>query len=226
MTTWPVADSPRARLVRSGGAACSVEELLSVLVSSQRSRGRDTARVLADRLLVTAGGLGGLAAASVHDLRAVPGVGELRAASVVAALELGRRAVVPQPATRWQVRTPADVAVRLVPEMGHLEREELRVVLLNTRNVVVSCGVVYLGNLAGSLVRVGEVFRDAVRRNAASVMVIHNHPSGDPAPSGDDLRITREMADAGRLLDIDLLDHLIIGHDRWVSLRALGALGT
>jgi DNA repair protein RadC len=97
-------------------------------------------------------------------------------------------------------------------------------VLLNTKNAVTGMVTVYAGNLAGSPVRVGEVFRDAVRRQAAALVVVHNHPSGDPSPSAEDLRITRELADAGRLLDIELMDHLVIGHGRWVSLRAMGAL--
>ena len=109
--------------------------------------------------------------------------------------------------------------------MGALEREELRVLLLDTKNVVASQRTVYRGNLAGSSVRIGEVFRDAVRGCAAAIIVAHNHPSGDPAPSGEDLRITSELAEAGRLLDIELLDHLIIGRGRWTSLRALGTLG-
>jgi len=108
--------------------------------------------------------------------------------------------------------------------MGSLEREELRVLLLDTKNVVVAERTVYRGNLAGSSVRVGEVYRDAVRRCAAAVVVAHNHPSGDPSPSAEDLRITAELAEAGRLLDIELLDHLVIGRGRWTSLRALGAL--
>jgi DNA repair protein RadC len=128
------------------------------------------------------------------------------------------------PADRWQIRTPADLAIRLMPVMGPLEREELRVALLNTRNVVTAVVTVYLGNLAGSSVRVAEVFRDAIRRNAAAIVVAHNHPSGDPAPSGEDLRITAELAAAGRLLDVELLDHLVITRDAWISLRALGAI--
>jgi DNA repair protein RadC len=143
---------------------------------------------------------------------------------LVAAFEIGRRAAVRWPARGWQVRTPADVAERLLPEMGHLDREEMLVCLLNTRNVVLGRSTVYVGNLAGSPVRIGEVYREAIRRQAAAVIVAHNHPSGDPSPSGDDLRITADLADAGRLLDIELLDHLVIGHDRWVSLRAAGAL--
>jgi DNA repair protein RadC len=99
------------------------------------------------------------------------------------------------------------------------------VLLLDTKNVVTAERTVYRGNLAGSSVRVGEVFRDAVRACAAAIVVAHNHPSGDPSPSAEDLRITAELAEAGRLLDIEVLDHLIIGRGRWASLRAIGALG-
>jgi DNA repair protein RadC len=109
--------------------------------------------------------------------------------------------------------------------MGLLEREELRVLHLTTKNAVSGMRTVYVGNLAGSSVRVGELFTDAVRRCAAGIVVVHNHPSGDPAPSTEDLRITGEIAAAGALLDIGLLDHVVIGHGRWVSLRALGAWG-
>jgi DNA repair protein RadC len=123
------------------------------------------------------------------------------------------------------VRTPGDAAEPLVDVMGSLEREELRVLLLDTKNVVVAERTVYRGNLAGSSVRVGEVYRDAIRRCAAAIVVAHNHPSGDPSPSGEDLRITAELAEAGRLLDIELLDHLVIGRGRWTSLRAIGAIG-
>ncbi|MFN2484879.1 MAG: DNA repair protein RadC [Candidatus Limnocylindria bacterium] len=227
MLSFVADDNPRQRLARLGTAGCSIAELVALVLGGLPPHaGTASARLVADRVLESTGGLAGLAAASTEELRGVPGIGVVRAASLVAALELGRRAVAAWPAERWQVRSPADVAVRLVPEMGRLEREELRVVLLNTKNVVVSCGTVYVGNLAGSLVRVGEVFRDAVRRNAAALMVVHNHPSGDPAPSAEDLRITRELSEAGRLLDIGLLDHLIIGQDRWVSLRALGVVGS
>jgi DNA repair protein RadC len=160
----------------------------------------------------------------VSELMGYSGIGMRRAAAVVAAFELARRATSRWPGPGWRVRTPGDVAERLVPEMRHLEREELLVCLLNTRNVVLGRSTVYVGNLAGSPVRIGEVYREAVRRQAAAVIVAHNHPSGDPSPSADDLRITADLADAGRLLDIELLDHLVIGHDRWVSLRAAGAM--
>lgn len=222
---WGVDDAPRSRLSRIGAAGCSSAELLALLIGAPAPRpGSNGSLALATSTLEALGGLPGLAAATHDELCSVSGIGPARAAAIEAALELGRRAAAAWPAGRWRVRTPADVALRLVPEMGRLEREELRVVLLNTKNVVVSCTTVYVGNLAGSLVRVGEVFRDAVRRNAAALMVVHNHPSGDPTPSAEDLRITRELSEAGRLLDIGLLDHVIIGQDRWVSLRAMGVM--
>ena len=114
------------------------------------------------------------------------------------------------------------MADRLILQMGRLEREELRVVMLDTKNHVLRVATVYQGNVSSSLVRVGELFRDAVRLNAAGVILVHNHPSGDPSPSPDDLHLTAEALAAGRLLDIQLLDHLVIGHDAYVSLRDRG----
>jgi DNA repair protein RadC len=122
----------------------------------------------------------------------------------------------------WTIHGPKDIAERLIPTMGALEREELHVLLLNTRNVVLADVRVYQGNVSSSLVRVGELFTEAVRRNAAAIVIAHNHPSGDPTPSADDLRLTAEALAAGRLLDIQLLDHVVIAGDRWTSLRDRG----
>jgi DNA repair protein RadC len=151
------------------------------------------------------------------------GIGRAAAGRLVAAVALARRLAALPAEAGWRIRSPADIGERLLPAMRHLEREELVVLLLNTKNVVTARRTVYAGNLAGSSVRVGEVFRDAVRRQSAAVVVVHNHPSGDPTPSADDLRITAELAEAGRLLDIELLDHVVIGAEGWVSLRSLGA---
>jgi DNA repair protein RadC len=194
--------------------------LLSIALGGREDRARE----IAEALLARMGGIGAVVRAPAAELAAVPGMGAARGAALAAACELVRRATRGWPAGSWTVRAPADVAERLLPEMGRLEREELRVLLLNTKNVVQSMRTVYVGNLAGSSVRVGELYRDAVRCLAAGLVVVHNHPSGDPTPSADDLRITAELADAGRLLDIALLDHLVIGAGRWVSLRAAGAL--
>jgi DNA repair protein RadC len=199
-------------LARLGPAALRDDELVALLLGGPRAV--NAARILLAR------GMPALATAGMADVPA----SARGAARLIAAVELGRRVAAAWPAAGWRIRAPADLAERLVPAMGHLEREELRTVLLNTKNTVTGMVTVYVGNLAGSSVRVGEVFREAVRVQAAAMVVVHNHPSGDPSPSAEDLRITRELAEAGRLLDIELLDHLVIGHARWVSLRALGAL--
>jgi DNA repair protein RadC len=167
-------------------------------------------------------GLVGLARATDVELEAVPGVGPVRAAQLAAAFELGRRLIADWPQGRWTVRAARDVGERLVAQMGYLEREELRVVLLNTRNAVLRVVTIYQGNVSSSLVRIGELFRDAVRLNASGLILVHNHPSGDPTPSPDDLRLTAETLAAGRLLDIQLLDHLIVAGDSFVSLRDRG----
>jgi DNA repair protein RadC len=183
--------------------------------------GRNALDIAADAVAVH-GGVTGLASATPDELERLRGVGAARAAQLAAAFELGRRAATEWPAGRVVVRTPRDLADRLVPEMGRLEREELRVALLNTKNVVLAIETVYRGNVSTALVRVGELFRDAVRRHAAGLIVVHNHPSGDPSPSPDDLHLTAEAVAAGRLLDVAVLDHLIVGHDAYVSLRDRG----
>ena len=216
----PAAERPRERLALRGATGLSSAELLA-LVWGSGAPGR-SATDIAHEALARHDGLAGLARASEVELAALPGVGPARAGQLVAAFELGRRLLADWPSGRWTVRTPADLADRLVLQMGHLVREELRVVLLNTRNVVLRVGTVYVGNVSTSLVRVGELFRDAVRLDAAAVILVHNHPSGDPAPSPDDLHLTAEALAAGRLLDVEVLDHLIIGHDAWVSLRDRG----
>ncbi len=206
------------RLERVGAEAFDDEELLG-LVLGGGAGARRTARRLIDRF----GSLREVVHAHPVELR-IAGLGAAIVPRLAASAELGLRMARLPLSDPWLVRTPSDVAEPLIDAMGSLEREELRVVLLDTKNVVTAERTVYRGNLAGSSVRVGEVFRDAVRACAASVIVAHNHPSGDPSPSGEDLRITAELGEAGRLLDIEVLDHLIIGRGRWTSLRALGAL--
>ena len=213
-------ERPRERLAAHGPTALSAAELIGVLWSTG-TRGVSSVASAADALRRHEG-LVGLARASDVELQAVPGVGPVRAAQLAAAFELGRRVVTDWPQGQWQVRAPGDVGERLVPQMGYLEREELRVVLLNARNVVLRLVTVYQGNVSSSLVRIGELFRDAVRLNAAALILVHNHPSGDPTPSPDDLRLTAETLAAGRLLDIQLLDHLVVAGDRFVSLRDRG----
>lgn len=216
----PGLERPRERMALHGPGALSAVELIGVLWGSG-IRGHTAVEAAADALQ-RHDGLVGLARATDVELETVPGVGPVRAAQLSAAFELGRRLVTDWPQGRWTVRSPRDVGERLVPQMGYLEREELRVVLLNTRNVVLRQVTIYQGNVSSSLVRIGELFRDAVRLNATGVILAHNHPSGDSTPSPDDLRLTAEALAAGRLLDIQLLDHLIVAGDGFVSLRDRG----
>jgi len=216
----PVTERPRERLERRGAAGLSAPELIGLVWGSGTRQA--SAMTMAEEALIRLDGLSGLALAGPAELRSLPGVGPVRAAQLAAAFELGRRAVVDWPAGGWSIRAPRDLADRLLPEMGRLEREELRVVLLSSKNRVLSIERVYQGNVSAALVRVGELFRDAVRRHAAGMIIVHNHPSGDPTPSPDDLHLTAETVAAGRLLDVPVLDHLIMGHDAFVSLRDRG----
>lgn len=216
----PPAERPRERLNQRGAAGLTAAELIALLWGSGTA-GRSVVDVATDAI-TRFDGLTGLAHASPPELEAVPGVGVARAAQLQAAFELGRRMLADWPAGRWTIRSPRDVADRLVLQMGRLEREELRVVILNTKNAVLRLTTAYQGNVSASLVRVGELFRDAVRLDAAAIILVHNHPSGDPTPSPDDLHLTAEALAAGRLLDIDVLDHLVVGHDAYVSLRDRG----
>ncbi len=216
----PLAERPRERLGQAGPAALSTAELVGLIWGTGIAG--MPAESLAEEALVRMDGLPGLAAASAADLAALPGVGPARAARLAAAFELGRRATTAWPERHWTIRAPRDLADRLLPEMGRLEREELRVVLLDARNAVRSVSTVYVGNVSAALVRVGELFRDGVRRQAAGLILVHNHPSGDPSPSPDDLHLTAEAVAAGRLLDLPVLDHVILGHGTFVSLRDRG----
>jgi len=216
----PLAERPRERLAVRGAAGLSASELIA-LVWGSGSPGASSIDMAAEAL-ARLDGLDGLARAAPRELEALAGIGPARAARLTAAFELGRRALTDWPAGRWSIRSPRDLADRLILQMGRLEREELRVVLLNAKNSVLGIQTVYVGNVSTALVRVGELFRDAVRQHAAGLIVVHNHPSGDPQPSPDDLHLTAEAVAAGRLLDVAVLDHLIIGHDAYVSLRDRG----
>ncbi len=216
----PPEERPRERLAARGASGLTNAELIALIWGSGAA-GRSAVE-MASEALAAHGGLSALAAAGAVELESLPGIGVARAGQLVAAFELGRRLLADWPTGRFTVRTPRDVADRLVMQMGRLEREELRVVLLNTKNQVLAVQTVYQGNVSTALVRVGELFRDAVRQSAAGVILVHNHPSGDPTPSPDDLHLTAEAVAAGRLLDVPVLDHLVIGHDAFVSLRDRG----
>ena len=155
---------------------------------------------------------------STHSL----GVGQALAARILSAFELGRRIMAQRLEERPRVTSPADAANLLMADMMLLEQEHLRLILLDTRNRVLSVPTIYVGSLNTSVVRIGELLRAAIRANAAAFIAAHNHPSGDPSPSPEDVSVTRQIAQAGRLVDIEMLDHVIIGRQRYVSLKERG----
>jgi DNA repair protein RadC len=174
---------------------------------------------LAAKLLVLYGGLGGLMGADLAKLCREHGLGEAKAAQVKAALELGRRLQLEQPEARYRITSPADAARLVMMEMAYLEHEEMWILLLDTKNQVVAVEKRYKGTVNSSVLRAAEVFRPAILRNCPSILICHNHPSGDPTPSPEDLAVTEQLVAAGRLLDTELLDHLVIGKQRYVSLK-------
>jgi DNA repair protein RadC len=217
---YPEEERPRERLMYYGAPSLSNAELLAILLRVG-VKGENVI-ALSTRLLKEFGGLAGLSRASFNDLAQVKGISMAKIAQMKAALELGRRLMVTSPDARPQVTCPADAANLLMLEMSALEQENLRAILLDTKNHVLSSPTIYVGNVNASIIRVGEVFRQAVRENATSLIVAHNHPSGDPTPSPEDVHVTRSMVEAGRLLGIELLDHLVIGHQKFVSLKERG----
>lgn len=214
---WPSSEQPREKLVQLGPEHLSNTELLAILLRVGVV-GQDVVS-LANELLVRFDGVVGLARTPLANLSEVKGIGAAKAVAIKAALELGRRLLLSEADERPQIRSPQDVASMLQLKMGLLEQEHLQVVLLNTKNFVVGTPTVYIGSLNASLIRVAEVFRDAVKENCAAIIVAHNHPSGDPTPSPEDVRVTRELVAAGKLLDIEVLDHLVIGRNRYISLK-------
>jgi DNA repair protein RadC len=214
---WPASEQPREKLQQFGPASLSNAELIAILLRVG-SAGEDVV-ALSQRLLVTYGGLAGLHRAVFDSLAAEHGMGMAKTSALKAALELGRRLLLDPGQERMRIGSPDDVAQLLMMEMHCLEQECLRTVLLNTKNHVLGAPTIYQGSINSTSLRVAELFREAVRQNAASMIVVHNHPSGDPTPSPEDVAVTRTLVEAGRLMDIEVLDHLVIGHGKYVSLK-------
>jgi DNA repair protein RadC len=213
-------ERPRERLAKMGAQVLSTAELLAVLLRVGVEG--ENAIQLGQRLLKEFNGLTGLQQATYAEICNQHGIGRAKAAQIKAAIDLGRRLAIKSGEDRVIVHSPEDAADLVQYEMSSLEQEQLRVLLLNTRNHVLGVRIIYQGSLNSSQVRVGELFRPAIRENAAAIIVVHNHPSGDPSPSPDDVAITKAIIKAGKLLDIQVLDHLIIGRGRFISLNRRG----
>jgi DNA repair protein RadC len=220
ITDFSVDERPRERLGELGAQALSNAELIAILLRVG-VQGENAVQV-GQRLLQEFGGLHGLHRATFHEICDKKGLGPAKAAQIKAAIELGVRLRLEAPEERPAIHSPADAAALVQYEMAALSQEHLRVINLDTRNKVINIEKLYIGSLNASTVRVGEIFRAGIARNAAAIIVLHNHPSGDPSPSPEDVALTRAIVAAGKLLDIDVLDHLVIGQGRWVSMKEKG----
>jgi len=212
----PASERPVRRLRDAGPAAISTTEVLACLLQTP-----DALRQ-AGELLARLKSLAGILRASEQEICQIRGIGPASAARLKAALECGRRLMTGSQTDRFVVRSPADVAQLLMAEIGHEEQEYFKVLLLDTRNQLMANATLYVGTVNANHIRVAEVFRDAIRRNAAAIIVAHNHPSGDPTPSPEDVEVTRQLVKAGDLVDVEVLDHLVIAPQRFISLRERG----
>lgn len=210
----PVCEQPGYRVAKDSDA-CSLAELLAVVI------GGSTQIEIAERLLAQFGTIQKIAQAHVVEISKVQGVGNQTALRLKASLALGRKLLQPED-ERPVIHSPGDAAQVLMPMLAHREQEYMIVMLLDTRNRILDVVEIYHGTLNSSMVRIGELFKPALQRNAAAVIIAHNHPSTDPTPSPEDVSVTRAIVQAGKLLDVSVLDHLVIGLSRWVSLKEKG----
>jgi DNA repair protein RadC len=216
----PPEERPRERLIRHGASVLSNAELLAILLRTGTPK--ESAISLAHRLLIQEQGLRFLADSDVKQLSTISGIGQAKAAQIKAALELGKRMAAVEPGVDKPVKCPQDVADLLMEEMRYLKKEHMKLVLLNIKCNLISVEDVSIGSLNASIVHPREVFNPAIRKSSASIIMVHNHPSGDPTPSSEDIGITSRIREAGKLLGIELVDHIIIGDGKYTSLKEKG----
>jgi DNA repair protein RadC len=215
-------DRPREKLERLGPAALGDNELLALILGSgSRAAG---ALALANTLLAHADGIVGLVRSTVLELQQVEGIGRARAAQVLAAVELGRRTLLRGASERPRLTTPRQIARHLLPQFGASAVEQFGILMLDTKSQVIRVKIVSIGSVDQTIVHPREVFREAATASAAAIVLFHNHPSGDPTPSGDDIALTKRLADAGEIMGIEVLDHVILGDRRYFSMREAGGV--
>lgn len=222
MKTLSVHDRPREKLLRLGAAGLGDNELVAIVVGSGSRRVSSLA--LASDVLETTGGLHGMPRTSVDDLRRLNGIGTAKAAQVLAAVELGRRTLLRCPPARLQFVNPRDAATYLLPQFGARPVEQFGLMMLDTKHRLIRTSVVSVGTLDSSPAHPREIFREAASANAAAIVLFHNHPSGDPMPSRDDIELTRRLVQAGEIMGIDVIDHVILADTRYFSFREAGKL--
>ncbi|WP_342432465.1 DNA repair protein RadC [Neobacillus sp. FSL H8-0543] len=219
---FPQDERPRERFITNGPESLSNHELIAILL---RTGTKDESVLqLSNRLLTSFEGLRLLKAASLEEMTSIKGIGQAKAIQVLAAVEVGRRIANLNDNDRYVIRSPEDGANFVMNDMRFLSQEHFVCLYLNTKNQVLHKKTIFIGSLNASIVHPREVFREALKRSAASIIAIHNHPSGDPAPSREDIEVTKRLVECGKMIGIDVLDHLIIGENKFVSLKEKGYL--
>jgi len=213
-------DRPRERLIRQGAESLSNQELLAILLRTGTKE--ESVLVLANRVLTVFERLHHLKHATIEEMVAIKGIGEVKAIQLLAAIELGRRLAQKQNDEKFTIRSPQDAAAYLMPDMTSLNQEHFVVLFLNIKNQIIHRQTIFIGSLNASIVHPREIFREAVKRSAASIICAHNHPSGVPTPSAEDIDVTKRIEEAGYIMGIELIDHVIIGDHQFISLKEKG----
>ncbi|MCA1031918.1 DNA repair protein RadC [Bacillus timonensis] len=217
---FPQDERPRERLLTEGPESLSNHELIAILLRTGTKS--ESVLQLSNRLLKHFDGIRLLKGASVEEITAIKGIGTAKAVQILASLELGRRVGRLQYEDRYVIRSPEDAANYVMEDMRFLSQEHFVCLYLNTKNQVLHRQTIFIGSLNASIVHPREVYKEAFRRSAASIICIHNHPSGDPSPSREDIEVTKRLVECGKIIGIELLDHLIIGEHKYVSLKEKG----
>ncbi|RDI44150.1 RadC family protein [Falsibacillus pallidus] len=219
---YPTDERPRERMANNGASSLSNQELLAIILRTGTKN--ESVIHLANRVLTHFDGFRLLKDASLEEMTAIKGVGEAKAIQIMAAVEIGRRISNLTYDDRYVIRSPEDGANYVMNDMRFLSQEHFVCLYLNTKNQVLHRQTIFVGSLNASIVHPREVFKEAFRRSAASIICAHNHPSGDPSPSREDIEVTKRLAECGKIIGIDILDHLIIGDKKFISLKEKGYL--
>ncbi|MDD5008699.1 MAG: DNA repair protein RadC [Syntrophorhabdaceae bacterium] len=220
----PRSERPRERLLKFGADKLSSQELLALVIG--RGVSKRSVMTIAQELVARFGSIQGISNATIEELSRIKGIGTAKAAQLKAAFELGKRQELEKETLYegYDIKDPQGVVRAVRGTIQDKAKEHFKLILLNTRNKIIGLSTVSIGTLNASLVHPREVFKDAIRHSASSVVIAHNHPSGDPEPSEEDLKITRRLVESGKILGIEVLDHIIIGKDTFVSLKTKGLL--
>ncbi|WP_308422155.1 RadC family protein [Pullulanibacillus camelliae] len=218
----PKEERPRERLIKEGAGRLTNQELLSIVLRTGLRN--ESVMQLAQRVLTQFAGMRGLRTATIEELMAIKGIGKTKAVEILAAIEVGKRLIKEADEERYVIRSPQDGANYVMDDMRFLSQEHFVALFLNTKNQVIHRQTIFIGSLNASIVHPREVFKEAIKRSAASIICFHNHPSGDPTPSREDIDVTKRLVECGLLLGIDVLDHIVIGDRKFISLKEKGVV--